>query len=87
MEDDITITEEPVNLQKNPIIEEESKENDLKKFDKVFDVFFHKHKTGIYAYDLPCQHLKTKKIELQCRSADELATTKFLCLDCEIFIE
>lgn len=42
---------------------------------------------GIFAYDLPCQHLHTKNIELQCRAADELATTKFICLDCETFIE
>lgn len=56
-------------------------------YDKVFDVFYYKHKMGIFAYDLPCQHLHTRKIEMQCRSADELATTKFYCIDCETFIE
>lgn len=59
----------------------------LEKFDRVFDIFFRKHELGIYAYDLPCQHLHSKKIEIQCRAADELATMKFFCLDCETFIE
>lgn len=67
--------------------QQQHQQRDLKLLDKVFDVFFYKHQIGIYAYDLPCQHPRTKKIELQCRSADELATTKFLCLDCGTFIE
>lgn len=46
-----------------------------------------KHQIGVFAYDLPCQHIRTKNIELQCRAADELATTKFICLDCGTFIE
>lgn len=59
----------------------------LERYDKIFDIFYRKYELGIFAYDLPCQHLKTHKIELQCRAADELATTKFFCLDCETFIE
>lgn len=59
----------------------------VNQLDNVFDCFYHKYKTGIFAYDLPCQHLNTKKIELQCRSADELATTTFFCFDCETSIE
>lgn len=59
----------------------------VEKYDKIFNVFYHKYKIGVFAYDLPCQHVNTKKIELQCRSADELATTRFLCLDCETMIE
>lgn len=61
--------------------------NDLEKYDKIFDNFNEKYVSGVYAYDLPCQHWNSKKIELQCRSADELATTKFYCFDCETFIE
>lgn len=56
-------------------------------FDRVFNVFYKKYELGIFAYDLPCQHLNTKKIEMQCRAADELATTRFFCIDCETFIE
>lgn len=59
----------------------------LDRFDKVLNAFYYKYQLGIFAYDLPCQHYHTKKIELQCRSADELATTKFFCLDCETFVE
>lgn len=63
------------------------KQTRLDRYDNIFDAFYAKYELGIFAYDLPCQHLQTKKIELQCRSADELATTKFYCLDCDTFIE
>lgn len=56
-------------------------------YDKVIDAYFRKHEIGVFAYDLPCQHIHTKNIELQCRSADELAATKFICLDCNTFIQ
>lgn len=57
------------------------------RYDKIFNVFYQKYKLGVFAYDLPCQHLRTNKREIQCRSSDELATIKFFCLDCETFIE
>lgn len=57
------------------------------KYDKVFDIFYQKYKLGIFAYDLPCQHIRTNLKEMQCRASDELATIKFFCLDCETFIE
>lgn len=59
----------------------------LQMYDRVFDLMYRKHELGIYAYDLPCQHLRTRNIEMQCRAADELAAVKFICLDCGTFIE
>lgn len=61
--------------------------NSLELYDRVFDVFYRKHELGVFAYDLPCQHVNTRSIEVQSRAADELAATKFICLDCGTFIE
>lgn len=59
----------------------------LQQWDKLFDCFYYKHENKIYAFDVPCQHLHTRQIEIQNRSSDELAATKFYCYDCEMFID
>lgn len=66
---------------------ETTPKNNVSRFDKVFCVFFKKYERGIFAYDVPCQHQNTRKMEMQCRAADELQTMRFYCLDCETYIE
>lgn len=74
-------------METDDILPHSNEAENQNKFDKIFNVFYRKYQLGIFAYDLPCQHVHTNKIELQCRSPDELATTRFYCLDCETFIE
>lgn len=59
----------------------------LGRYDRVIDAVNRKYVDGLFAYDKRCSHENSKKIEEQQRSADELVTTRFFCLDCETFIQ
>lgn len=51
-------------------------------WDLLTNMMYYPVKTGMVMYDSECGHNNVKVINKQTRSADEIVTTMYFCLDC-----